>query len=184
MSFRPYETRVCSTTVYVFLSTLPTHSLEYSLLQWVHRRQAIFTLALNLTVCPSHGITLIWRDVTSDILIRVNYIRVSLERRGVRFWTSDVQAFEKTMAGLTLALRELIRTFLTRLTALVVSACAIVITSCCHSLPLDTGEFCFRVAVRLERVTSHPERSSAVVEHRVVYPTYAYTPAGICGPCV
>lgn len=44
-----------------------------------HRRQAIFTLALNLTVCPSHGITLIWRDVTSDILIRVNYIRVSLE---------------------------------------------------------------------------------------------------------
>lgn len=100
------------------------------------------------------------------------------------FLTSDVQAFEKTMAGLTLALRELIRTFLTRLTALVVSACAIVITSCCHSLPLDTGEFCFRVAVRLERVTSHPERSSAVVEHRVVYPTYAYTPAGICGPCV
>ena len=102
------------------------------------------------------------------------------------FLTSDVQnAFEKTTAGFNSGPRELIRTFLTRLTSV---ACFRLCN--CDNILLLQHYPSFPSLIPLPRgssacVTSHPERSSAVVEHRRRCPTYApHTPAGICGPCV
>lgn len=120
---------VCTPLAYALLSTL----LHAPTLQRASRRGNLyFTLVVHVNL--TRRFVRYINSQGGDTRITPNV--------GARF--QHFQAFEKTMAGLT----RLIRTFLTRLTALVVSACAIVITSCClHSLLC--GGFCFRVAVRL-----------------------------------
>lgn len=153
---------VCTPLAYVYLlSTLPhAPTLQRA------SRQAIFTRS---------SCTLIWRDVASDILIRRGRYAYYSECR-VPFPT--FQAFEKTMAGLTRVSTN------PNIPYAAYSVACFRLCNCDNILlpPLWRILFPRGSSARVANEASWRKLSRRRASCR--YPTYAYTPAGICGPCV